>query len=177
MAELEETVALLDLCLEPIAKRPVDLSDPAWAEKLRAAEPLDEAGVRAEAEAALRTLLDRYEHGDDETRAAVRALFERHPSFCWAAHLPGADVRTRLLHLSARDHGRDTRDEILALQAICDDAGPGIAPLLREIAELSSTADKYGMGSMRDLFVRAADRLKRRGSSPGRPVGSSPPPA
>ncbi|VVJ19465.1 Uncharacterised protein [Amycolatopsis camponoti] len=101
MAELEETVARLDLRLEPIAKRPVDLSDPAWAEKLRAAEPMDEAGIRAEAEEALRALLDRYEHGDDGTRATVRALFDRHSSFRWAVHLPGADFRTRLLHLSA----------------------------------------------------------------------------
>jgi hypothetical protein len=158
--ELEETVALLDLCLEPIAKRPVDLSDPAWQEKLRAAEPLDEAGIRAEAEEALRALLDRYEHGDAETRAAVRGLFDRHTSFCWAAHLPGADLRTRLLHLSARDHGRDTRDEILALNDICTEAraaGVDLRPLLREVAELSSTVDKYGMGSMRDILRRSAD--------------------
>jgi hypothetical protein len=157
--QLEETVALLDLCLEPIAKRPVDLSDPAWAEKLRATEPLDEAGVRAETEEALRALLDRYEHGDDETRAAVRAVFDRHSSFCWAAHLPEADFRTRLLHLSARDHGRDTRDEILTLNAIHAEAraaGVDIGPLVREVAELSSTVDKYGMGSMRELMLRAA---------------------
>ena len=176
MAELEETVALLDLCLEPIAKRPVDLSDPLWAEKLRTAQPLDEAGIRPEAEEALRALLSRYEHGDDETRAAVRAVFERYPSFCWAAHLPGADVRTRLQPLSARDHRRDTRDENLALNAIRDEAGTDITPLLREIAELSSTVDKYGMSSMRDLFLRAAGRVSP-GSSPGRPADSSPPPA
>ncbi|WP_284746930.1 hypothetical protein [Amycolatopsis sp. RTGN1] len=159
MAELEETVARLDLRLEPIAKRPIDLSDPAWQEKLRAAEPLDEAGIRAEAEEALRALLDRYEHGDDETRTAVRAMFDRYSSFCWAAHLPGADFRTRLLHLSARDHGRDTRDEILALNDLCTEAraaGVDIGPLLREVADLSSTVDKYGMGSMRDILLRCA---------------------
>ncbi|MFJ7218780.1 hypothetical protein [Amycolatopsis sp. NPDC098790] len=155
MAELEEMVALLDSCLRPIAQRPVDLSDPGWQEKLRAAEPLDEAGIRAETEEALRALLDRYEHGDAEARAAVRALFDRYPSFTWAAHLPGADFRTRLLHLSARDHGRDTRDEIMALRDIraeAEAAGVDLRPVLREVAGLSSTVDKYGMGSMRDIL-------------------------
>ncbi len=160
LAELAETVAVLDLCLKPIAERPVDLSDPGWQDKLRTAEPLDEAGVRAEAEEALRALLGHYEHGDAGTRAAVRAVFGRCPSFSWAAHLPGAGFRTRLLHLSARDHGRDTRDEILALRDIRAEAtaaGVDLRPLLREVAELSSTVDKYGMGSMRDLLLRAAE--------------------
>jgi hypothetical protein len=160
MRKLAETVARLDAALEPIAKRPVDLSDPDWAEKLRAAEPLDEAGVRAEAEEALRALLHRYEHGDDETRAAVRALFERYSSFRWAAHLPGADFRTRLLHLSARDQSSDARDELLALNDLCARAraeGVDIRPLLREVAALSSTIDKYGMGSIRDILLRCAD--------------------
>ncbi|SEB31931.1 hypothetical protein SAMN04489727_0358 [Amycolatopsis tolypomycina] len=163
MAELEdlaETVAVLDLYLKPIAERPVDLSDPGWQDKMRAAEPLDEAGIRAEAEEALRALLGHYEHGDTGTRAAVRAVFDRCPSFSWAAHLRGASFRTRLLHLSARDHGRDTRDEIMALgdiRAEATAAGVDIRPLLREVAELSSTVNKYGMGSMRDLLLRAAD--------------------
>lgn len=159
MRELAETVARLDAALEPIAKRPVDLSDPDWAEKMRAAEPLDEAGVRAEAEEALRELLGHYERGDDDQRAAVRALFDRHSSFRWAGYLPDADFRTRLLHLSARDHGNDTRDELLALNDLCTQAraeGVDLRPLLREVAELSSSVDKYGMGSMRDILLRSA---------------------
>ncbi|VVJ19464.1 Uncharacterised protein [Amycolatopsis camponoti] len=31
-----------------------------------------------------------------------------------------------------------------------------IKPLLREVAGLSSTVDKYGMGSIRDILLRAA---------------------
>jgi hypothetical protein len=160
MRELADTVARLDAALEPIAKRPVDPSEPDWAEKMRAAEPLDEAGVRAEAEEALRALLHRYEHGDDRTRSAVRALFERHSSFRWAAHLPGADFRTRLLHLSARDQASDTRDELLELTDLCARAraeGVDIRPLLREVAALSGTTDKYGMGSIRDILLRCAE--------------------
>jgi hypothetical protein len=160
MRKLAETVARLDAALAPIAKRPVDLSDPDWAGKMRASEPLDEAGVRAEAEETLRALLGRYERGDDDQRAAVRALFERYSSFRWAAHLPGADFRTRLLHLSARDQSSDTRDELLTLNDLCARAraeGVDIRPPLREVAALSSTIDKYGMGSIRDILLRCAE--------------------
>ncbi|GLY44326.1 hypothetical protein Amsp01_103490 [Amycolatopsis sp. NBRC 101858] len=123
---------------------------------------LDTAGgkPREEAQQVLRALLKHYERGDDEARAAIRALFDRYPTFTWATHLPRASFRTRLLHLSACDHGRDTRDEILRLNDICTEAraaGVDIGPLLREVAELSSTVDKYGMGSMRDILLRSAE--------------------
>ncbi|MFJ9784743.1 hypothetical protein ACIRSS_34585 [Amycolatopsis sp. NPDC101161] len=115
---------------------------------------------REEAQDVLRALLRHYDRGDDEVRTAIRALFDRYPKFSWAADLPRASFRTRLLHLSARDHGRDTRDEILTLNDLCAQARAAdvdIRPLLREVAELSSTVDKYGMGSMRDLLLRAAE--------------------
>lgn len=49
MAELAEWVALLDACVEPIATRPVDMTDTEWPRTMREApHPLDEAGVRAD---------------------------------------------------------------------------------------------------------------------------------
>jgi hypothetical protein len=56
-----------------------------------------------------------------------------------------------------KDQGRDSRDALLTLQEICHEAvaaGADTAPVLREVAELSSSANKYGMGSTRDMLLK-----------------------
>ncbi|MFK0284086.1 hypothetical protein ACIQVL_26990 [Streptomyces sp. NPDC090499] len=165
-AELAEWVALIDACLAPVATRSVDLTDPDWVRKMQEApHPLDEAGIRPEAEAALREVLTRYEEGDDGVRAALRALLERCPHFTWATTLPSEPTpqgfRLRLLHMSVEDQGPDTRDMMLTLHDLCGqarDAGVDVRPLLLEVAELSSDVDRYGMGSTRHILLRAAGR-------------------
>ncbi|GAB3008977.1 hypothetical protein [Saccharothrix stipae] len=167
LAAIEEDVAHLDAALEPIAQAPVDISRlddfDRWVAEMRA-EPsaMDQAGVRAEAEAVLTEILARYAE-DEAARPALRAMFDRYGSFAWGVHLPSAATpeggRTDLLHLSVRDHGRDTRDEILRLRDVCDEArraGVDIGPILREVAAMSSDVDRYGMGSMRALLLAEA---------------------
>lgn len=166
--EIEPAVAGFDAALKPIATRPVDLSDPQWAAKMRAAPPpLDEAGIRSEVEHVLRAMLALYATGDEATRTAIRALFDRYTSFRWAAHVrrdpsPSADdFRWRLVHLSARDQGADPRDELLTLQADTDEAsaaGIDVVPILREVAAMSSDVNRYGMGSVRDFLLCEAAR-------------------
>ncbi|MEU1179823.1 hypothetical protein ABZ464_19620 [Streptomyces sp. NPDC005820] len=163
-AALVDEVVRIDARLRPIADRPVDPTDPDWERRMREGpRPLDEADVRTRAEAALRELLAHYEHGDDEDRAAVRALLDRCSSFRWATRLPyertPEGFRQRLLHLSARDHDGDTRDELLTLHDLCAEAreaGVDIRPLLLEVAALSSAENKYGMGSIRSILLGAA---------------------
>ncbi|MFD7712285.1 hypothetical protein ACFV6E_20015 [Streptomyces sp. NPDC059785] len=162
--DLAAEAARIDALLRHLAERPVDLSDPDWpARLLEGPEPLDEANVREEAETALERLLDHYGQGDERTRGEVRALLASRPSFRAATALPEArtpdDFRRHLLHLSARDHGADTRDEMMTLQALSDQARAAridLRPLLLEVAALSSDQDKYGMGSMRTILRRAA---------------------
>ncbi|MFG3291985.1 hypothetical protein ACGF3G_24650 [Streptomyces sp. NPDC048179] len=164
LAKLGEWVALIDACVEPIAARQVDLTDPDWVRKVReSAHPLDSAGLRPQAEAALRDVLSRYEAGGEDVRAALRALLERCHSFSWATTLSFAATpqgfRQRLLEMSVEDQGRDTRDMMVALHDLCGqarDAGVDMRPLLLEVARLSSDVDKYGMGSTRDILLRAA---------------------
>ena len=164
--ELADEVELIDALLKPIAERPFDFSDPDWETRLREGpRPLDEANIREEAEAALSRLLDLYEDGDEQTRSEVRALLERCHRFHWATGLPDAhtpeEYRRHLLYLSARNHGHDTRDEMVELNALCEQARAAqvdIRPLLLEIAELSSDEEKYGMGSVRQILLRAAGR-------------------
>ena len=156
MMELEEK-------LQPIAKRPVDITRPDWLERLPAGvQPLDEAGVRDAAERLLAELIGAYAQGTDHTRAAIRRLFREYRSLAWAATLsvPRTTIeglRQHLILFSIKDQGRDSRDALLTLQEICQDArnaGLEIAPVLREIAAMSSDADKYGMGSTSQMLLR-----------------------
>ncbi|MCG7210589.1 hypothetical protein [Streptomyces arenae] len=78
LLELAERVALLDACVEPIARRPVGLTDPDRVRRMREGpHPLDEAGIRPEAEAALRDVLTRYEEGDGGRTATLWAVVRR----------------------------------------------------------------------------------------------------
>jgi hypothetical protein len=156
---LLEEVALLDSIIEPIVvNRPLDITGPDWLEP--PPDPLAKAGIEAEAENALRALIDAYETGDATTRETVRSVFSRYQYFRWATHIETepttAGFRFRLLHFSAIDQGADARDELLNLRQICQQAQQAsvdLGPVLAEVAELSSTVDKYGMGSTRDFLL------------------------
>ncbi|HEX4140721.1 MAG TPA: hypothetical protein VHY09_10270, partial [Candidatus Methylacidiphilales bacterium] len=151
LASLEARIAALDQRLRPIAKRPVDISNPNWMEKLKARVPaVDEAGIRPEAEGLLADLAASYEAGDDQIREAIRQLFKKYDSFEWAV-LPAVastaeeNFRRRLVHFSMCDQGRDSRDALLALQHICKQARAADVVTdshLRRIAALSSEEDR-----------------------------------
>jgi len=166
LTSLQEDVAVLDLLLRDIAHRPVDVTDPDWMAKLSAQPPAEEAGVAAEAAAALALLLDAYESDDERTRAAVRHIFRAYPSFSWGVSLDGtwssaAEFRRRLILISARDQGQDPRDELVTLWELCAEGrerGIDIEPIVREVAGLSSDVDHYGMGSARHLLMRGLER-------------------
>ncbi|WP_328347345.1 hypothetical protein [Micromonospora sp. NBC_00421] len=166
LATVRADVVVIDDLLRDIAERPVDLSDPNWMAEIRQAQPpVDEAGVAAEASAALDALLDAYETGGAPARAEVRDIFRAHPSFRWAAHLPVAwdsvgEFRRRLVHVSAMDQAADPRDELMTIWALCNRArerGIDVEPVLREVANLSSDADLYGFGSMQTLIMRGLE--------------------
>ena len=159
------TVEQLDNRLKAIANRPVDISDPGWVGKLTAVNPIDEAGVREEAAALIRDILDAYPQVDAGQRDRIRALFATHRSLAWAAGfvLPfSADpstARSQLLLFSILDQGTDSRDALLWLGAFCgqERADPAaLAPLLREVAALSSAVNRYGMGSTQSMLLHAA---------------------
>jgi hypothetical protein len=123
---------------------------------------LGRLAVDDRAEAAVRAVVEVYAAGGE----TVRRLFDRYTSFRWAAHLPrewdtAEEFRAHLIHLSARDQGSDTRDEILALGDLCDRAlGLGIDTglILDEVAAMSSDEDRYGMGSMRRVILAYGQR-------------------
>lgn len=161
LTELELQVLEIDEKIRPIATRPInfnDLNRVALLAKRQA--PLDEAGVRSATESLLEALAAEYANGDEKTRSAIRGLFARYKHFAWAASflsppITERDFRHHLILFSMFDQGTDSRDALLALQALCGQAraaGIDIGPMAREVAQISSDENKYGMGSTRRML-------------------------
>ncbi|MEU4474986.1 hypothetical protein [Micromonospora sp. NPDC023888] len=167
LAAIREDVAVIDLLLRDIAHRPVDLTDPDWQAKLSAmVPPVEEAGVAAEAAAALTALLDAYESGDEGVRDEVRQIFRAHGAFGWGVGLTGqwpsaaAEFRRRLVHVSARDQSDDPRDDLVEIWELCARArgrGVDIEPSVRAVADISGEVDHFGMGTTRLLILRGLE--------------------
>ncbi len=166
LPELELRMLAIEERLGSIARRPVEIANPNWVAILESRQhPFDEAGVRAEAEGLLEALIFEYQRGDDALRDSIRDWFARCSAFSWAAMLRVAPdtadgFRRHLLLFSMKNLGTDTRDAILELQDLCArarTAGVGVNLVLREVAELSSDRDRFGMGSARSLLSKAAD--------------------
>ena len=150
--------------LRPIADRPVDITKPGWDVRLRQRQhPLDEAGIRRDAEILLEELIGFYQARAEESRHALRKLLEEYRSFAWAASLsfdPTTEesFRQHLILFSIKDQGRDSRDALLSLQHLCREArsaGVNSTPVLKEVAELSSGMNKDGMGSTKEMLLKA----------------------
>jgi hypothetical protein len=159
---IKQALADLDERLRPIAKRPVDINDPDWLNKLtQGPRPLDQAGVRPEAEAILGSLLEAYRIEGHCVRASIRSLLAQNPSYTWATGVQQPPTteegfRLHLLHISAVDQAQDLRDMLSNLHDICAKAkaaGVDTAPIVREVAALSSDEQKSSMGSIRSILL------------------------
>ena len=147
LAKAHEIAKAINEKLRPIAEASVDLNDPTWMDRMRQSEPLDEAGVRPEAESLLRSLIDAYASGSSKQRAEIRELFRKNSSFRWAATIPQSaetaeGFRWRLIRLSILTGVEDPRDLILSLKSILETAeaaGVAIKPILAEVAALSES--------------------------------------
>lgn len=150
-------IAALNEKLKPIATATVDLNDPEWPEKLRQSKPLDELGIRAEAETLLLSLLDTYASGTVGERATIRELLRTNAAFAWATHVPwrsdtAEGFRLQLLSLSARWGNEDPRDLMLSLRDIYEAAraaGVSTRPIVSEVAALS----EHRLADMLAAFV------------------------
>lgn len=131
--------------LQPFCGRPVDINDPNWMEKLRQSHPLDEAGVRHEAESLLLSLLAAYASGTTAQRAAIRELFRTNRAFGLTTGVrqspdTAQGFRQHVLHASVLGEIEDPRDIMVSLHDHCaaaTAAGVAIEPILAEVAALS----------------------------------------
>lgn len=160
----KKRIAALDTALHPIANRPIVLSVlKRLVQSRKFPHALDQAGVRMDMEKLLAEVIDFYPGCDDATRESIRKLFDEHRSFLWGAALSQPPTtensfRDHLILFSIKDQERDTRDAIMDLNSLCEtarSAGVQMGRILKEIAELSSDVNRYGMGSTRSLLLNA----------------------
>jgi hypothetical protein len=169
-------LARFESALQPIANRPVDISDPNW-DAGAAGEPdaVDQAGVRKDAEALLLELLTQYDAASDAEREALRAMYAEFPSFAWAVGAPlattaRAKFRLSLLHFSLLDQWTDARDAVLWLDDVCRNANlpdHELKAIRSEVARISSNKDKYGFGSTSAMLLYGYGDFGRE-SAPGK---------
>jgi hypothetical protein len=163
LTEFELQAMAINERLAPIATQPIDTSDPNWATLFgQRPHPLDQADVRPATETLLESLVSEYQNSDEETRKAIRDLFTSYRHFAWAASFafpPTTEeaFRRHLILFSMQDQGHDSRDALLFLQELCEEArarGVITAPILAEVAQLSSDENRYGMGSVKSFIKR-----------------------
>ena len=173
LRDYEVELGVLEAILKPIGERKIDFSQLDWREMLKnRPAPLDEAGVRAEAESLLAKLTELYA-STPSARAPIRELFKRHRSASWAmwpAREPTTEdnFRSRILRLSMDDQGRDARDALMMLWRDCRvaaSAGVDIVPILEAVALISSDENRFGMGSMHRMLREAPRVYMRRAAS------------
>jgi hypothetical protein len=152
----------LDAKIRPFATREIhDLSD--LQQAMRDPSPLDELGIRAEAEALMASILHAYNVGDSTCRASIRQVLAEAPSFAWATGVPFPPTavegfRQRLLRISAIDRGMDPRDALTEVHELCaqaKSAGIDTSSVLRDVAALSSNVTHMNTWSIRSILLRA----------------------
>ena len=163
--KLETELRVLDQRIKPIAKRPVDINERGWYENMASAtHPLDEAGIREEAEQLMLDVIETYESTDGDSRDKIRELFRVFDSFAWAGAIPldvatAEGFRAHIVRFSITDQRPDPRDATLWLQDLCEKAvqnGIDAGPVLNEIAAISSDEDRYAWGSTQQWLIKAA---------------------
>ena len=108
----------------------------------------------------LASWIEKYREGSDVDRAEIRARFAKDRDLWREAPFPpktAEDFRDQVTVFVIDDQGPDTRDAILAIDALCAEGrrrGFDVDAILREHLPLASTADKYGWGTTRALLER-----------------------
>jgi hypothetical protein len=151
LAEFEARLHFFNEKLKPIGSHPVSPREDGE-KPLKLSPPLDQAGIRTEAENVLAAVLELYESMPD-ARQPIRDMFARYTSVNWALWPPQGPAsedgfRTWLLRISI-DYKQDTRDVMMRPGSICHEAlasSAKIEPILESVAEISSDVDPYGWG-------------------------------
>ncbi|MEP4078290.1 hypothetical protein [Haloferula sp.] len=158
--ELQQEIQGFDELLDPIANAEVDINDPDWQKKLKESQhPLDEAGIRKAVGEATQRLIELFLASNSKERDQIRKLLADNGSFAWAMVVPGSGdpgitFRDSVL-LVVMDDTCDTRDAIIGIGALVDQArakGVDYGPIMRQIAKVAGTRDRYGFGSMRTII-------------------------
>ncbi len=162
MEKIHLEIRKFDKLLEPIANAEVDINDPNWQKNLREAQhPLDKAGIREPAERLTQRIIELFLASKSKERGQIRKLLADNENFAWAMAAPESSdlevaFRNSLL-LLVIDDTIDTRDVITRIESLVDKAqadGLRYRPIVKQIAKVAGTTDRYGLGSLRSVIKR-----------------------
>lgn len=162
-ADWKQRADFLNQKLMPVVNADVDVSAPDWLENLASLpHPADVSGLRNEIGTLFSEIIDQFEfYGPRQRQQIVDFLYQKE-ALMYAAVID-ADrntpngFRQYMILFVIGDQGKDTRDAMLALDAYYEDAerlGVNARAIFKEMALISSTNDKFGWGSTRDLFLK-----------------------
>ncbi len=158
--EIKPQIQEFNELLDPIANAEVDINDPNWQKILEGSQhPLDEAGIRKPAEEATQKIIEIFLSSNSKGRSQIRKLLADNESFAWAMSVPVSsdhevEFRDSVL-LVVIDDAIDTRDAIARIDSLVDQAranGVEYRSIMRQIAKVAGTTDRYGFGSMRTII-------------------------
>ena len=148
--------------LDPIANAEVDINAPHWQESLAMDQnPLEEAGVRKPAEQVIQRVIELFLAANSKGRSQIRKLLADNENFTWAMVTPMSSdpeivFRDSVLLVIMADTA-DTRDAISEIQNLVNSArasGINYRPIMRQLAKVAGTTDRYGFGSMRTVIKK-----------------------
>ena len=162
LSEYEARLSFFEAKLQPIATRPFDPGSDLLEQYRKRPHPLEQADIRAEAEKVLAEVTELYA-STPAAREPIRNMFARFTAVNWALWPPQEPtseeaLRSLLLRISIEDQGRDARDTLVMLWHVCreaEEAGVKFRPILESVAAVSSDANRYGWGSLRDMLLKA----------------------
>ena len=160
--EIQWQIQEFNELLDPIANADVDINDPNWQKSIESApHPLDEAGIRKLVEEATQRIIEIFLASNSKGRSQIRKLLADNESFAWAMALPvSGDLEMAFrgsVLLVVIDDKIDTRDTITRIGSLVEEAranGVEYRPIMRQIAKVAGTTDRYGFGSMRTIIKR-----------------------
>jgi hypothetical protein len=174
LSEYDARLSFFDAKLKPRGTRLI-LTPKDMEEEMKRPHPLDEAGIRPEAENLLAAVIELYA-STPEAREPIREMFRRYTSVAralWPSQRPTSEdgFRIQLLRISMMDYRRDPRDIPLVVGPICceaENAGVKIQPILESVAAISSDVEPYGpkWSSMRETLLLARVHYREWGSEP-----------
>ncbi len=161
-ADWKQRADFLNQQLKPIVKVEIDINAPDWEEQLASGpHPADESGLRKQIESLFNEIVAQFEFFDSDQRQQIIDLMAQNDSLMYSAVID-ADrntpdgFRKNMILFVIDDQGKDTRDSIVSLTHYREEAekhGIDLDSIFKEMAAISSTRDKFGWGTTRDLFL------------------------
>lgn len=158
----KQQAVLLNQRLTPLVNDEVDINVDDWVEKsTQRPHPADVSKLRLQITALFNETINQFEFYNSDQRQQIVDLMHQNDDLMYATVLD-ADrntpngFRKYMILIVIDDQGKDTSDAVLSLghsYTRAEKQGVNVGSIFIEMAAISSTDDKFGWRSPRDLFL------------------------